>query len=147
VRNVVSIAALVVGVATASGAIAACSSDAPTATDARYCAAISANLDQLNAPSIVDAAGIEATSTLYRSITDVAPLAVQKEWETMTSVLAAAATTDAKDPAAVQKIADLARSSQHAATAIADYTSKVCGVTLATPTTTLPAVAPSTPTT
>jgi len=147
VRNVVAIAALVVGVTAASGAIAACSSNAPAATDARYCAAISANLDQLNAPSIVDPAGIEATSKLYVSITSVAPLAVQKEWETMTSVLAAAATTDAKDPAAVQKIADLARSSQHAATAIADYTSKVCGVRLATPTTTLPAIAPSTPTT
>jgi hypothetical protein len=144
VRNVVSIAALALGVTTC-GAIAACSSDAPTATDARYCATISANLDQLNAPSIVDTVGIEATSTLYRTITDIAPLAVQKEWETMTSVLAAAATADAKDPAAVQKIADMARSSQHAATAIADYTTKVCGVTLAAPTTTLPAVIETTP--
>ena len=139
-RNVVLLAAL------ACGAIAACSSDTPPATDGQYCATVSANLDQLNAPSIVDPAGIDATSKLYRSVTSVAPLAVQKEWETMTSVLAAAATADATDPAAVQKIADMTRSSQHAATAIADYTSKVCGVTLATPTT-LPAIAPATPTT
>jgi hypothetical protein len=139
VRNVVLIAAL------ACSAIASCSSDSPPATDAQYCATISANLDQLNAPSIVDPAGIEATSTLYRSITSIAPLAVQKEWETMTSVLAAAATADPKDPTSVQRIADMARSSQHAATAIADYTTKVCGVTLATPTTTLPVVVGSTP--
>ncbi len=135
----------VVLIAVACGVIAACSSDTPPATDAQYCAAISANLAQLNAPSIVDAAGIEATSTLYRSITSIAPLAVQKEWETMTSTLAAAATIDSSDPAAVQRIADMARSSQHAATAIADYTTKVCGVTLATPTTTLPAVIEPTP--
>jgi hypothetical protein len=134
-------------IALACGVIAACSSDSPPATDAQYCAAISANLAQLNAPSIVDAAGIEATSTLYRSITSIAPLAVQKEWETMTSNVAAAATLDPSDPAAVQRIADMARSSQHAATAIADYTTKICGVTLATPTTTLPAIAPATPTT
>ena len=51
----------------------------------------------------------------------------------MTSILAAAATVDPNDPASVQRIADMARSSQHAATAIADYTTKVCGVTLATP--------------
>ena len=137
----------VVLIAVACGAIAACSSDTPPATDARYCAAISANLNQLNAPSIVDAAGIEATSTLYSSITSIAPLAVQKEWETMTSVLAAAATADPNDPASVQRIADMARSSQHAATTIADYTTKVCGVALAIPTTTVPAIAPATPTT
>jgi hypothetical protein len=139
VRNVVLV------VAVALGAFTACSSDTPTTTDSQYCAAVSANLDQLNAPSIVDPVGIDATSKLYQSITAVAPLAVQKEWETMTSVLAAAATADATDPAAVQKIADMARSSQHAATAIADYTSKVCGVTLATPTTTLPVVTETTP--
>ena len=143
-RNVVPIAALMFGV-TVSGAIAACSSDTPTATDGQYCATITASLDQLNAPSIVDPAGVEATAELYRSITSVAPLAVQKEWETMTSVLAAAAAVDPKDPAAGQKIADMARSSQHAATTIADYTTKVCGVTLATPTTTLPVVIETTP--
>ena len=136
----------VVLIAVACGVIAGCSSDTPPATDAQYCATVSTNLDQLNAPSIVDAAGVEAASTLYRSITSIAPLAVQKEWETMTSTLTAAATIDPNDPAAVQRIADMARSSQHAATAIADHTTKVCGVTLATPTT-IPAVAPATPTT
>ena len=138
-RNVVLIAAL------ACSTIAACSSDTPPATDGQYCATVSASLDQLNAPSIVDPAGVEATAKLYRSITSVAPLAVHKEWETMTSVLAAAAAVDPKDPAAGQKIADMARSSQHAATTIADYTSKVCGVTLATPSTTLPVVIETTP--
>lgn len=137
-RNVVVLAVL------ACGAIAACSSDTPPATDGQYCATVSASLDQLNAPSIVDAAGIDATAKLYRSITSVAPLAVQKEWETMTSNLAVAAAVDPKDPASVQEIADMARSSQHAATAIADYTSKVCGVTLTTPTTTLPVVVAAT---
>ena len=139
-RNVVLIAALACG-----GTIAACSSDSSPATDAQYCATVSTNLDQLNAPSIVDAVGIEATSNLYRSITVLAPLAVQQEWQTMTSNLLAAAAVDPKDPASVQKIADMARSSQHAATTIADYTSKVCGVTLATPTTTLPVVIETTP--
>jgi hypothetical protein len=35
----------------------------------------------------------------------------------------------------------MARSSQHAATSISDYTAKVCGLTIGTPTTTVPAVA------
>jgi hypothetical protein len=125
-------------------AVAACSGEAPQATNGQYCATVSASLEQLNAPAIVDAAGIEATSKLYRSITSIAPLAVRKEWETMTSNVEAAATVDPKDPASVQQLADTARSAQHAATAISDYTSKVCGVAIGTVPTTLPVVVETT---
>ncbi len=121
-------------------AVGGCSSDAPPATDGQYCATVNASLAQLNAPAIVDSAGIEETSQLYRSITSIAPLAVQKEWETMTSNVEAAATVDPNDPASMQQLADMARSSQHAATTISDYTSKLCGVTLGIPATTLPPV-------
>jgi hypothetical protein len=124
-------------VAVTGCAISGCASDEPPATSGQYCATISANLDQLNAPAIVDAAGIEATSKLYRTITSIAPLAVQKEWETMAANIETAATVDPNDPTSVQHVADSARSSQHAATAISDYTSKVCGVTIGTPTTTV----------
>ncbi|HZY06447.1 MAG TPA: hypothetical protein VFE69_01840, partial [Ilumatobacteraceae bacterium] len=81
------------------------------------------------------------------TITSVAPLAVQKEWETMTSNVEAAAAVDPSDPAAVQRISDMTRSSQQAAFAISDYTSKLCGVTIGTPTTTLPPIETSVPTT
>jgi hypothetical protein len=134
VRNVVLLAALT------CCTLAACSSDAPPATNGRYCSAVNANLAQLNSPSISDSAGIDAAASLYRSITSIAPLAVQKEWATMTSNIEAAATVDPNDPASVQRVADTARSSQQAASAIADYTTKLCGLTLSTPTTTLPAV-------
>jgi hypothetical protein len=124
----------------ASCAVSACSSSSPPATDGQYCATVSASLDQLNAPAIADIAGIEQTATLYRTITSVAPLAVHKEWQTMTSNVEAAAGVDPNDPASVQRIADMARSSQHAASSISDYTSKVCGVTIGTPPTTIPVV-------
>jgi hypothetical protein len=131
-------------VAVTCGAVAACSNDAAPATDGRYCATISASLAELNAPAIADTAGIEATSKLYRSITSIAPLAVQKEWETMTSNVEAAATVDPNDAASVQRVADMARSSQHAATSISDYTSKLCGLAVGPPLTTLPAVVATT---
>jgi hypothetical protein len=134
VRNVVVLAVMT------CCAVTSCSDDTPPSTDGQYCATVSASVDQLNAPAIADDAGIEATSELYRSITSIAPLAVQKEWETMTSNVEAAAAVDPNDPASVQRIADMARSSQHAASAITDYTSKLCGVTLGIPTTTLPPV-------
>jgi hypothetical protein len=134
VRNVVLLAALT------CCTLAACSSDTPPATNGQYCAAISDNLTQLNSPAISDSASVEATSSLYRSITSIAPLAVQQEWATMTSNVEAAAAVDPNDPASVQRVADMARSSQQAASAIADYTTKLCGVTLSTPTTTLPPV-------
>jgi len=118
--------------------VAACSGDPPASTDGQYCSTVSANLEAINAPAIVDAADVEATAKLYRTITSVAPLAVQKEWETMTSNVEAAAAVDPSDPAAVQKVSDMTRSSQQAAFAISDYTSKLCGVTIGIPTTTLP---------
>ena len=121
-------------------AVAACSSENPPATDGQYCATVSANLDQLNAPAIADSTGIDQTAQLYHTITSIAPLAVQKEWQTMTSNVEAAAGVDPNDPASVQRIADMARSSQHAASSISDYTSKVCGLTIGSPTTTVPAV-------
>ena len=127
--------------------IAACSSDPPASTGGQYCATVSANLEQINAPAIADASDIETTAKLYRTITSVAPLAVQKEWETMTSNVEAAAAVDPSDPAAVQRISDMTRSSQQAAFAISDYTSKLCGVTIGTPTTTLPPIETSVPTT
>jgi hypothetical protein len=136
VRTVVVIAVAACCAVTAG---TACSSDAP-ATAGDYCATVSSHLDKLNAPAIVDAAGIQATSDLYRSITSVAPLAVQKEWQTMTSNVEAAAAVDPNDAAAVQRIADMVRSSQQAASTISDYTTKICGVTIVTPTTTIPVV-------
>ena len=124
-------------------AITACSSDAP-ATAGQYCATVTSSLQQLNTPAIVDAAGIEATTQLYRSITSIAPLAVQKEWETMTSNVETAATVDPTDPASVQRVADMTRSSQQAASTISDYTTKICGVTIVTPTTTIPVIVSTT---
>jgi hypothetical protein len=124
-------------------AVTACSSD-PPASAGDYCALVTTNLEQLNAPAIVDAAGIQAASDLYRSISSVAPLAVQKEWETMTTNVETAATVDPNDPASVQRVADMARSSQHAASSISDYTSKLCGVTIGSPTTTLAPVVETT---
>ncbi len=120
-------------------AVTACSGKAP-ATAGQYCATVTGSLQQLNSPAIVDAAGIEATTKLYRSITSIAPLAVQKEWETMTSNVETAATVDPTDPASVQRLADMTRSSQQAASTISDYTAKVCGVTIVTPTTTIPVI-------
>ena len=120
--------------------VTACSSDTPPATDGQYCATVSASLEQLTAPAIADTAGAQATSKLYRSITSIAPLAVQKEWETMTSNVDAAAGVDPNDPTSAQKVADMARSSQHAASAIIDYTSKLCGLTLGVTATTVPPV-------
>jgi hypothetical protein len=131
VRNVVLLAVVT------GGAVSACSSDTPPSTDGQYCAAVSANLDQLNAPAIADDAAVAKTSELYRSITSIAPLAVQQEWQTMTSNVEAASAVDPSDPASVQKVADMTRSSQNAASAITDYTRKLCGVTLGVPTTTL----------
>ena len=76
----------VVLIVVATCVVAACSSDEPSATAGQYCATVSASLAELNAPAIADSAGIEQTAQLYRTITSIAPLAVQKEWQTIRGV-------------------------------------------------------------
>jgi hypothetical protein len=129
----------VVCLTVASLALVACGDDASVATDGQYCATINANAAQLAAPSIAAAADVDAAVALYRAIRDAAPLAVRKEWDVMVVDIETAATVVPSDPASMQRVADTARASQNAATAVADYTSKVCGVTLGAPPTPPPA--------
>jgi hypothetical protein len=127
VRNVVACLVLI------PCSLVACGSDTPVATDQQYCATIKTNIAELSAPKIAVTADVAATTKLYRSIAAVAPLAVNKEWATLLASVETAATLDPNDPESQQRVADTARASQNAATSIADYTTKLCGVTIGAP--------------
>jgi hypothetical protein len=116
----------------------ACSSDS-SRSESAYCTAVGKHLDQLNNPAITSSADITATISVYRSVAEVAPLAVQPEWETLLASVQTAATVTPSDPASVQLAADTAREAQPAATRVSTYTAQRCGLQLGT------AVQPTTP--
>ena len=66
------------------------------------------------------------TVELYRSIAEVAPLAVEQEWNVLTLAYETASTVVPGDQASMQLAADTIRASQKSATAIAEYTQRLC---------------------
>jgi hypothetical protein len=110
--------------------LAGCSDDAPERSTEAYCGAVQTNAAALASPALATAADVEATLALYRSIAEVAPLAVQPEWEQLLGVVETAATVVPGDQLSAQTVADAARSAEPAARRIADYTRTTCGVAL-----------------
>ncbi|MEO5724637.1 MAG: hypothetical protein ABIQ39_14975 [Ilumatobacteraceae bacterium] len=117
----------------AAGGLTACgSSDSSARTDVAYCDAVHRNLAELNSPSIATAVDIDRTVKMYQAVASSAPLAVEKEWDILVLAYQTASTVVPGDPVSMQKAADTIRSSQPAATTVADYTSRLCGATIGT---------------
>ena len=106
--------------------VAACGSDTNQRTDERYCAAVQQHLAELNTPSIVTPADIARTVELYRTIAATAPLSVEQEWNVLAIAYETASTVEPGDQASMQKAADTIRASQKSATAVAQYTQRLC---------------------
>ena len=132
VRRWLGVAGLT-GALVLTGAVAGCSSEANSRTDENYCAAVNRNLDELNAPSIATSADVTRTVELYRSMSEVAPLAVEREWDVLTLAYETASTVVPGDQASLQKAADTIRASQKSATAIAQYTQRLCNAQIGAP--------------
>ena len=96
----VSVAAVAV-VAALVGVVGSCSDD-PAPTVGAYCDSVRANLQELVNPNIATTSDIEATIDRYRSIADVAPLAVEPEWRRVIEALETAATVVPSDPASME---------------------------------------------
>ena len=112
----------------------ACSSAGTARTEGGYCAAVQANLAELNAPGISVPGDVSRTVALYATMAKAAPLAVEKEWDILSLAYQTAATVVPSDPASMQKAADTIRSAQQSANAVADYTRRLCQVDIGSPT-------------
>jgi hypothetical protein len=113
--------------------VGSCGSSANDRTDANYCAAVSRHLTELNAPHIAGPDDVAKAVDLYSSIAEVAPLAVEKEWDVLTLAYQTAATVVPGDQASIQKAADTIRASEQSANAAADYTRRLCNLQIGTP--------------
>ncbi len=91
----------------------------------------------------------------YRELDDIAPLAIEDQWHTVTELVAAVATADLQDPAAADRLRDQAVAATRSVDEVRAYAQTTCGVDLlvagvasTTTTTAVPgATGPSTPST
>ena len=125
--------------------IAACRGDGSTSRSPEaYCTAVGDHLSVLNDPDLSSEDAIEETLDAWNEVADVAPLAVQSEWDTVIEAMETAATVDPNDPGSVQQVADTARAAEPAANRLINYTYDLCRAVIGpvTPVTTTPAQVP-----
>ncbi len=115
-----------------TGIVTACSEE-PLRTEAGYCDRVRAELTSLVGPVVASGADVDALLDTYRSIANVAPAAVQPEWERVVEVLETVSTVVPSDPASLAAANEAALAGQPAYGAIQRYTQVTCEVAIGTP--------------
>jgi len=102
-------------VAVTAMAVACGRDEAPSAE--RFCGEIEVNLDALTRPDLAFADDIDPLLDLYRDIGELAPLAIEAEWDQLIVNYETASTVVPDDPESVQRaVTEAFRSEQSAAT-------------------------------
>lgn len=123
-RAVVVMAAVAVSIA-----LVGCSrGEAPSAE--RFCGEVAENADALTNPTIIDNDDVGALLELYRRIGELAPLAVEDDWNQLVSAYATAATVVPGDAASEQVALAAIYSSERSAAAVHEWLRVNCAVDL-----------------
>ena len=107
--------------------ISACSSPARTATN--FCRQLANELPEIADLPATDEQISDAVKR-YERLLDVAPLEIEREFESLTALMRAARDVDAADIESVQALVELTYSSEKDALASSDWVLATCGVDL-----------------
>lgn len=121
-RTAVVVAASVL----ATAALAGCGDDGPDA--GRFCGEIVAHRDELVDPQLAFADDVEPLLALYREIGDLAPLAIEQDWDQLILNYETAATVVPGDPETEQRAIEVALRSERAAASVSRWLQENCGV-------------------
>lgn len=128
-RPLVRHAAIAALVATTAIVAAACGGDDDPSAE-RFCGEIEANLDALTRPDLTFADDIEPLLALYREIGDVAPLAIEAEWDQLIVNYETASTVVPDDPESVQRAVTEAFRSERSAATVDQWLQDTCGLSM-----------------
>ena len=107
-------------------------------TDERYCATVSQHLAELNSPNIADAGRHRRDGRAVPLDHQVAPLAVEQEWDVLTIASRLRRRSFPAIRRRCRQAADTIRASQKSASAITEYTQRLCNAQIG------PAIVPTT---
>jgi hypothetical protein len=110
-----------------SSALAACGGDEGGNAE-RFCGEVAANSDALTTPQLAYVDDIEPVLDLYREIGDLAPLAVEDDWNQLLVAYETASTVVPGDQASEQEALAAIYSSEESAVAIDRWLRANCGV-------------------
>jgi hypothetical protein len=107
--------------------LGACSSPARTSTN--FCRQLADELPEIADLPATDEQISDAVKR-YERLLEVAPLEIEKEFESLTALMRAARDVDAADPESVQALVELTYSSEKDALAFSAWVLATCGVDL-----------------
>lgn len=116
--------AVVVGVVT----LTACGGG-PSRSTSSFCTELDRQLPRLDGP-LTSQEDLDALVRRYEDLGDVAPLAVEQDWDRLTDLVRAAATAAIDDPEAVQDVADQTYATERAYVRITEWVNANCGLTM-----------------
>ena len=122
----------------------ACGDDGPGDAE-RFCGEVQANADALLA--LPEEGGVDDFLGLYRRIGELAPLAIEQDWDALVTNFETAATVDVDDPESEQRAVASAYATERSAIAVHDWLVRNCGVDLGPVATVGPPVVAVPPTT
>jgi hypothetical protein len=108
-------------------AVAGCSNDSGGDAE-RFCGEIAANKDALTNPELTYADDIEPLLDLYREVGDLAPLAVEDDWNQLVAAYETASTVVPGDQASEQEALAAIYSSEESAAAVDQWLRANCAV-------------------
>ncbi len=120
-------------VATAVVALAglgACGSS-PERSSSRFCTELDAQLPALEGLSpTATQEELDALVARFDDLNEIAPLALEEDWQQLTDLAHTAATVVPTDPASVQKVADQSYATERAYRRITEWVSANCGLAM-----------------
>lgn len=111
-------------------AVAAGCGGGSTADATQFCAEIDASKEQLTAPRLRSNQDVRIFIDLYSDIGELAPLAIEKEWDDLTSNWETAATVQPENEESVLRAKSKAYATEKSAVAVRDWLESNCGVAL-----------------
>jgi len=114
--------------ATAAVLIAACGSGDTGGSAERFCGEVETNKEALTNPQLEFSDDIGPLLRLYADIGDVAPLAIEQEWDQLVSAYETASTVVPGDAESEQLVLASIYSSESAAAAVGSWLEENCAV-------------------
>lgn len=103
----------------------ACRQTPRTATN--FCRQLAKEMPSITEPTVTPA-DVVTMLDRYRRLGKVAPLAIEKNWQSLTELLTVASRANATDPQSIQAVVDMAYATEKAADASAKWIRETCGV-------------------
>ena len=108
----------------------ACGGDSGGGDAERFCGEIDANRTSLTQPTLRSVEDVEPLLDLYRRIGDLAPLAVEDDWDQLTLNYETASTVVPGDAESLQRAVATAYESEQSAAAVDRWLRTNCGIDL-----------------